>query len=162
MKLNSPFRFFTVQDCFFYSWLQTFNGLLLSLSQSSSLDFSEGRSSGLGSSHASRSSTPLRPSSSTLRSRARSPFAVSRQVSHRGYFVNLVTALCMRELVQCELEIVHIYVRKAYNWDWWRKFYWSCNQSQKNSMNRVYLNLFGAMDHLFLLLVLLFRWTSNV
>ncbi|GFR84729.1 nesprin-1-like [Elysia marginata] len=49
-------------------------------SASSSLDLSEGRSSGLGSSHASRSSTPLRPgSSTTLRTRARSPFAVSRQ-----------------------------------------------------------------------------------
>ncbi|GFO48206.1 nesprin-1-like [Plakobranchus ocellatus] len=51
-------------------------------SASSSLDLSEGRSSGLGSSHASRSSTPLRPgtTASTLRTRARSPFAISRQL----------------------------------------------------------------------------------
>ncbi|RUS76916.1 hypothetical protein EGW08_015319, partial [Elysia chlorotica] len=49
-------------------------------SASSSIDLSEGRSSGLGSSHASRSSTPVRPLSGTRRTRVRSPFAVSRQL----------------------------------------------------------------------------------
>ncbi|KAK3716921.1 hypothetical protein RRG08_026713 [Elysia crispata] len=52
-------------------------------SASSSLDLSEGRSSGLGSSHASRSSTPVRSSSSNRRTRVLSPFAVTRQFQYQ-------------------------------------------------------------------------------